>query len=212
MMIMTNKRRKKIMDKTKIENRLANVEFREEDENKMVLEGYALVFNEDTLIGDEENGFIECIDRNALKEANMTDVPMKYNHNDSHLIIARTRNKSLQLTVDEKGLKVRAELIDTESNKDIYKMVRAGLLDKMSFAFTVSSQKIDRSGDIPKRTITGIDRLYDVSVVDLPAYDQTSIVVGRSLALVDTELRALDKEDQMRKAEIMRKRIHIKTN
>lgn len=212
MMIKTNKRRKKIMDKTKIENRLANVEFKEEDENKMVLEGYALVFNEDTLIGDEENGFIECIDRNALKEANMTDVPMKYNHNDSHLIIARTRNKSLQLTVDDKGLKVRAELIDTESNKDIYKMVRAGLLDKMSFAFTVSSQKIDRSGDIPKRTITGIDRLYDVSVVDLPAYDQTSIVVGRSLALVDTELKTMDMEDQKKMAEIIKKRIHIKTN
>ena len=200
------------MDKTKIENRLANVEFKEEDENKMVLEGYALVFNEDTLIGDEENGFIECIDRNALKEANMTDVPMKYNHNDSHLIIARTRNKSLQLTVDDKGLKVRAELIDTESNKDIYKMVRAGLLDKMSFAFTVNSQKIDRSGDIPKRTITGIDRLYDVSVVDLPAYDQTSIVVGRSLALVDTELKTMDMEDQKKMAEIIKKRIHIKTN
>ena len=200
------------MDKTKIENRLANVEFKEEDENKMVLEGYALVFNEDTLIGDEENGFIECIDRNALKEANMTDVPMKYNHNDSHLIIARTRNKSLQLTVDDKGLKVRAELIDTESNKDIYKMVCAGLLDKMSFAFTVSSQKIDRSGDIPKRTITGIDRLYDVSVVDLPAYDQTSIVVGRSLALVDTELKTMDMEDQKKMAEIIKKRIHIKTN
>ena len=212
MMIKTNKRRKKIMDKTKIENRLANVEFKEEDENKMVLEGYALVFNEDTLIGDEENGFIECIDRNALKEANMNDVPMKYNHNDSHLIIARTRNKSLQLTVDDKGLKVRAELIDTESNKDIYKMVRAGLLDKMSFAFTVSSQKIDRSGDIPKRTITGIDRLYDVSVVDLPAYDQTSIVVGRSLALVDTELKTMDMEDQKKMAEIIKKRIHIKTN
>ena len=200
------------MDKTKIENRLANVEFKEEDENKMVLEGYALVFNEDTLIGDEESGFIECIDRNALKEANMTDVPMKYNHNDSHLIIARTRNKSLQLTVDDKGLKVRAELIDTESNKDIYKMVRAGLLDKMSFAFTVSSQKIDRSGDIPKRTITGIDRLYDVSVVDLPAYDQTSIVVGRSLALVDTELKTMDMEGQKKMAEIIKKRIHIKTN
>ena len=200
------------MDKTKIESRLSSVEFREEDDSKMVLEGYALVFNEETLIGDEENGFIECIDRNALKNANMTDVPMKYNHNDSHLIIARTRNKSLQLTVDDKGLKVRAELIDTESNKDIYKMVRAGLLDKMSFAFTVSSQKIDRSGDIPKRTITGIDRLYDVSVVDLPAYDQTSIAVGRSLALVDTELRAMDMEDRKRKAEIMRKRIHIKTN
>lgn len=200
------------MDKTKIENRLADVEFKETEDNKMVLEGYALVFNQETLIGDEKNGFIESIDRNALANTNMKDVPMKYNHNDSFLIIARTRNNSLQLMIDEIGLKVRAELIDTESNKDIYKMVKAGLLDKMSFAFTVSSQKIDRSGDIPKRTITGIDRLYDVSVVDLPAYDQTSIAIGRSLALVDTELKAMDMADQKAKVEIIRKRIHIKTN
>ena len=200
------------MDKTKIENRLADVEFKESEDNKMVLEGYALVFNQETLIGDEENGFIESIDRNALANANLKDVPMKYNHNDSFLIIARTRNNSLQLMVDEIGLKVRAELIDTESNKDIYKMVRAGLLDKMSFAFTVSSQKIDRSGNIPKRTITGIDRLYDVSVVDLPAYDQTSIVVGRSLALVDTELKAMDMEKAKKEAEILKLKIHIKTN
>ena len=200
------------MDKTKIENRLSDVSFKEEDEQKMVLEGYAIVFDQETLIGDKEKGFIESIDRNALKNANMKDVPMKYNHDDSFLIIARTRNNSLRLTVDDIGLKVRAELIDTDSNKDIYKMVKAGLLDKMSFAFTVSSQKIDRSGDIPKRTITGIDRLYDVSIVDLPAYDQTSIVVGRSLTLVDTELKTMDMEDQIKKANIIKKRIHIKTN
>ena len=200
------------MDKTKIENRLSDVSFKEEDEQKMVLEGYAIVFDQETLIGDKDKGFIESIDRNALKNANMKDVPMKYNHDDSFLIIARTRNNSLRLTVDDIGLKVRAELIDTDSNKDIYKMVKAGLLDKMSFAFTVSSQKIDRSGDIPKRTITGIDRLYDVSIVDLPAYDQTSNVVGRSLALVDTELKTMDMEDQIKKANIIKKRIHIKTN
>ena len=200
------------MDKMKIENRLSDVSFKEEDEQKMVLEGYAIVFDQETLIGDKEKGFIESIDRNALKNTNMKDVPMKYNHDDSFLIIARTRNNSLRLTVDDIGLKVRAELIDTDSNKDIYKMVKAGLLDKMSFAFTVSSQKIDRSGDIPKRTITGIDRLYDVSIVDLPAYDQTSIVVGRSLALVDTELKTMDMEDQIKKANIIKKRIHIKTN
>lgn len=200
------------MDKTKIENRLSDVSFKEEDEQKMVLEGYAIVFDQETLIGDKEKGFIESIDRNALKNANMKDVPMKYNHDDSFLIIARTRNNSLRLTVDDIGLKVRAELIDTDSNKDIYKMVKAGLLDKMSFAFTVSSQKIDRSGDIPKRTITGIDRLFDVSIVDLPAYDQTSIVVGRSLALVDTELKTMDMEDQIKMANIIKKRIHIKTN
>ena len=200
------------MDKMKIENRLSDVSFKEEDEQKMVLEGYAIVFDQETLIGDKDKGFIESIDRNALKNANMKDVPMKYNHDDSFLIIARTRNNSLRLTVDDIGLKVRAELIDTDSNKDIYKMVKAGLLDKMSFAFTVSSQKIDRSGDVPKRTITGIDRLYDVSIVDIPAYDQTSIVVGRSLALVDTELKTMDMEDQIKKANIIKKRIHIKTN
>ena len=200
------------MDKMKIENRLSDVSLKEEDEQKMVLEGYAIVFDQETLIGDKEKGFIESIDRNALTNANMKDVPMKYNHDDSFLIIARTRNNSLRLTVDDIGLKVRAELIDTDSNKNIYKMVKAGLLDKMSFAFTVSSQKIDRSGDIPKRTITGIDRLYDVSIVDLPAYDQTSIVVGRSLALVDTELKTMDMEDQIKKANIIKKRIHIKTN
>ena len=200
------------MDKTKIENRLSDVSFKEEDEQKMVLEGYAIVFDQETLIGDKDKGFIESIDRNALKNANMKDVPMKYNHDDSFLIIARTRNNSLRLTVDDIGLKVRAELIDTDSNKDIYKMVKAGLLDKMSFAFTVSSQKIDRSGDIPKRTITGIDRLYDVSIVDLPAYDQTSVVVGRSLALVDTWSKTMYMEDQIKKANIIKKRIHIKTN
>lgn len=200
------------MDKNRIEKRLANVEFKEAEDSKMVLEGYALVFDQETLIGDEEHGFIESIDRNALTNANLKDVPMKYNHNDSFLIIARTRNNSLQLMVDEIGLKVRAELIDTESNKDIYKMVKAGLLDKMSFAFTVSSQKIDRSGDIPKRTITGIDRLYDVSVVDLPAYDQTSIAVSRSLALVDTELKAMDMEKTKTQVETLKLRINIKTN
>ena len=199
------------MDKTKIENRVANVELKEQ-EDKMVLEGYALVFNSETLIGDEERGFIELIDRGALSDTNMKDVPMKYNHNDSHLILARTRNKSLELVVDERGLKVRAELIDTESNKDIYKMVKAGLLDKMSFAFTVNAQEIDRSGLIPKRTIKGIDRLFDVSIVDTPAYFDTSIVVGRSLDLVETELKAMDLEDQKRKAEVIKKRIKIKTN
>lgn len=201
------------MDKTRIESRLSAIELREAGEGEsaqMSLEGYAIVFGQETLIGDEESGFIESIDPKALEKTNMKDVPMKYNHDDSHLIIARTRNGSLRLSVDDKGLRVSASLIDTESNKDIYKMVKAGLLDKMSFAFTVSSQHIDRGGKMPKRTITGIDRLYDVSIVDVPAYEQTSIA-ARSLALVDTELRAMDMEERKAKAGAARARIRIKT-
>ena len=128
----------------------------------------------------------------------------------SFLILARTKNKSLTLSVDNIGLKVRAELIDTHSNEDVYKMVRSGLLDKMSFAFTVKKQSWDRSGDIPVRRIESIDRLYDVSVVDLPAYEGTSIY-SRSLDLVETELRALEEADRDEKAKIIKQKINIKS-
>ena len=195
------------------ETRFSTIAKREgEEENKMVVEGYAIVFDEETLIGDEERGFIEVIDKNALANTNIKDVPFKYNHNDTTLILARTRNGSLSLEVDEKGLKIRAELIDTTSNRDIYKCIEAGLLDKMSFAFTVKSQSWDKSGKIPKRTITAIDRLFDVSVVDLPAYDQTSIQASsRSLEIVEAELKALDDAENLERRTILAKRIKLKT-
>ena len=191
------------------ETRLAELRF-EEDEGKMILDGYALVFEEQTLIGDEERGFYEVIDRNALQDTLMRDVPMKYNHMDSFLIIARTKNKSLTLSVDNIGLKVHAELLDTHSNEDVYKMVRAGLLDKMSFAFTVAKQSWDRSDKTPVRRILGIERLYDVSVVDMPAYDATSIH-ARSLEIVDADLKAMDLAEQERKADVLKHKIKIKS-
>ena len=191
------------------ETRLADVTL-EESEGKMILEGYAIVFNNETLIGDETYGFIEEIDSRALSETKMKDVPMKYNHMDSFLIIARTKNQSLQLSIDSIGLKVRAELLDTNTNQDIYKMVRSGLLDKMSFAFTVDEQVWNREGKIPKRTITKIERLYDVSVVDTPAYDASSIY-ARSLESMELELKTMDLAEQETQATIIKKRIKIKS-
>ena len=196
------------------ETRFSSIESREDENNqgKMIVEGYAIVFNEETLIGTEEHGFIEVIDGNALKETNMKDVPFKYNHTDTHLILARTRNGSLSLSVDKKGLKIHAELIDTTSNRDIFKSIEAGLLDKMSFAFTVKSQSWDKSGKLPKRTITAIDRLFDVSVVDLPAYDQTSIQASaRSLEIADAELKSLENEETLERRTVLVKRLSIKT-
>ena len=196
------------MEKIK-ETRLSNVTLQQE-EGKMILEGYAIVFNSETLIGDEEYGFIEEIDRNALADASISDVPMKYNHMDSFLIIARTKNKSLTLSVDNQGLKVRAELLDTQTNQDIYKMVKSGLLDKMSFAFTVDEQTWNREGAIPKRTINKIGRLYDVSVVDTPAYDTTSIY-ARSLESMDLELKAMELVEQEQRSNLLKEKIKIKT-
>jgi hypothetical protein len=191
------------------ETRLADVKF-EEAEGKMTLEGYAIVFNQETLIGEEEYGFLEEINRTALQDTLMKDVPMKYNHMDSFLIIARTKNKSLSLSIDNVGLKVHADLLDTQSNQDIYKMVRSGLLDKMSFAFTVEEQTWNKEGKIPKRIITKIGRLYDVSVVDTPAYDSTSIY-ARSLESMELELKAMELAEQARRADTLKHRIRIKT-
>ena len=192
----------------KRETRLAEVELIEENE-KMILEGYAIIYNEETLIGSEEYGFIESISPDAITEDAIRDVPMKYNHMDSFLIIARTKNQSLQLTSDEHGLKVRAELLDTQHNKDIYKMVKSGLLESMSFAFTVKDQEWDHEGDIPRRYIKEIDRLYDVSIVDIPAYDSTSIF-ARSLESMDLELKAMELAKREKREALVRKRINIK--
>lgn len=156
------------MEKAIKERRLTELRALEEPD-KMIVEGYAVVFDSVTDLG----WIKEVIDRNAFNGCNMSDVCMKYNHEDNVLIMARTRNQSLQLLIDEKGLRIRAELIDTQNNKDIYKMIQAGLLDKMSFGFTVDKEEYDYETDT--RRILGIDKLYDVSVVDVPAYDSTEI-------------------------------------
>ena len=184
--------------KTDKEVRLANIsdfniELREGengDSGKLIVEGYAAVFDSETLIGDEEWGFYERIDKRAFEGANMKDVPMKYNHLDAVPILARTRNKSLILTPDDKGLFIRAELLDTQDGIDMYKRIKAGLIDKMSFAFTVRDEEVIK-GKIPKRTIKRFDRIFDVSVVDTPAYDDTSIY-ARSLSNVETWRGTLD--------------------
>lgn len=172
------------MEKAIKEVRLAEVRtFDNNDSEEMILEGYAVVFNQVTDLGWCK----EVIDRNAFNGANMSDCVLKYNHSDGFLILARTRNKSLELTIDDHGLKVRAKLIDTTQNKDVYKMVKEGLLDKMSFAFTVAERKWDYETDT--RTVLRISKLYDVSIVDIPAYDTTE-VYARSKEEYEKEKKA----------------------
>lgn len=172
------------------------------EEDKMIVEGYAVVFDTPAT-----HGFTEIIDKNSFNGCDMKDVPFKYNHTDNFLILARTRNNSLTLNVDDKGLKIRAELIDTSQGKDIYKCIKSGLLDKMSFAFTVEEEKWDLANDT--RTILKIDRLYDVSVVDTPFYDTTSIY-ARALESLENEKKNLDKLKEQKIKERKIKALQIK--
>ena len=174
-----------------------HVEKREDGSEDMILEGYACVFDERTLIGSLDWGFYETIDRNAFDGADLSDVPLKYNHTDAVPILARTRNGSLTLSVDDKGLKIRAKLLDTQDAKDMYKRVQEGLIDKMSFAFTTKEQEWDDGTEPYTRIIKRFERIWDVSVVDIPAYDGTS-VYARSLELAEADIKELESRKHKR--------------
>lgn len=172
-------------------------ELRSLENEGMVLEGYAVVFDSPAT----HYGYTEIVDRDAFNGCDMRDVCAKYNHEDMFMILARTRNGSLQLNVDDKGLKVRMVLIDTTQNRDIYKMVQAGLLDKMSFAFTVAEEDYDYETDT--RTIKKIDKLFDVSVVDVPFYDSTEVYArSKEDYLMEKEKRELEQKLNLEKEKL----------
>lgn len=193
------------VSKAKNELRLIEMRAVENEDGKMIIEGYAIIYDQPATHQYGTRKFTEIIKRGALDYTDMKDVPLRYNHNDTWCIMARTRNNSLQLIKDEKGLKIIAELIDTQSNRDIYKSIQEGLIDKMSFAFTVADQGDSWShGELETiREVTNIKKLYDVSVVDTPFYDTTS-VFARSFELLENNLKQLESFDlRKRKLEIL---------
>lgn len=177
-------------------------------DDKMTIEGYAIVFDSPATHKYGTRSFTETIKKGALDGADMKDVPLRYNHLDSVMIMARTRNNSLRLIVDEKGLLIQADLIDTQSNRDLYKGIQEGLIDKMSFAFRVADK-----GDTwtfgekdTRREVNNIERIFDVSLVDEPFYDATSIY-SRSLELLESEERRLD---SLREIELLKLKAQTK--
>lgn len=158
------------------EIRKLDLQFRAEEteDNKMEIKGYAAVFN-----SPETYSYTEVIDSKAFDDADMSDVVLRYNHNDSFMVLARTRNKSLDLSVDEKGLYMDARLQDDiTEHRNIFNAIKSGLIDKQSFAFTIDEDNYDYDTDT--RTITKIGKVYDVSVVDQPFYNATDVSIARS--------------------------------
>ena len=168
------------------------IDFRigESEDGGSFVEGYAVIFDSPTVLYSFDGiDYQETIDRQAFAGSDMSDVILNYNHTGK--VVARTRNKTLQLTVDERGLLVRAKLDGTEEGRRLYEEIQGGYLDKMSFAFSVNVESYDQS--TRTRTIKQIKRLYDVSVVSLPAYDDTSISARSYFsAVAEEERKALD--------------------
>lgn len=152
----------------------------------MIVEGYAFKYDSETVLYETESGFQyrEVIEKGALDGADLSDVPHKYNHNDGVFIVARTRNKSMQLIPDEIGLRHVSKIIDTQTGRDYFKMVKEGLIDKMSFAFTEADYTEEYGENYVLHRIKKFKRIWDVSGVDIPAYDATEIY-ARSIAVLE---------------------------
>jgi HK97 family phage prohead protease len=133
----------------------------------------------------------------------MKDVPFKYNHSDAVMVMARTRNKTLELMPDDQGLMIRATLADITAGRDLYALIKRGDIDKMSFAFTVTEQSYNK--DTRTRTIIKLKRIWDVSAVDIPAYSDTSIS-ARSFFEAEAE-----KERKVLESAELRKRLITRT-
>ena len=178
-----NKLPKKINDKLKEGRTYRNVqkiEARADQDGAKVVEGYATVFSTPYELWSMDGYTVfEQIDPAAFDECDMSDVIMQYNHEGR--VFARTSNKTLEVKTDDTGLYTRADLGGTELGSQVYEEIAGRYTDKMSFGFMVKEDKREITEDketgavTVMRTITKIEKLYDVSAVSLPANDATSI-------------------------------------
>lgn len=169
-----------------------------EEKPEMWVEGYAVRFESPTVLFEYDGTeYKEQIDRNAFEECQMEDVIFNYNHGGK--VMARTRNMTLFLEIRSDGLYIRARLDGTEEGRRLYEEIKGGYIDRMSFRFSVREEAYDKQNHM--WTVRRIKRLYDVSAVDIPAYDDTSIS-ARKQAVMDLEERRKRLELDKRKKKL----------
>ena len=200
---------------------LAGLELKAEDEGAMVVEGYASTFNDPYQLLKMDNFTVrEQIDPHAFDAADMSDIIMQYNHEGR--VFARTGNGTLTVNPDEHGLHIRADLSGTELGRQVFEEIRGGYTNKMSFGFRVAEDRREETENRETnevdilRTITKIEKLYDVSAVSIPANDATSISARTDgegvIAEVAEELRKREAERLHRERQKQKIRIMLEAN
>lgn len=178
------------MIKNDREYRTYTFEFRKEEnreENDYKVRGYASTFDPYVLFTDEDgNEYREQIDPAAFNDADMSDVIFNYNHGG--MVFARQKNGTLALSIDDHGLYVEADLSSTTQSRELFEAIDTGLVDQMSFAFTVNEDSYDRT--TKTRTIMKFRKIYDVAAVDIPANPGTDISAVSARSYFDGVIEA----------------------
>lgn len=158
------------------ERRYFNIEMRKDGETR-TMAGHAAVFDSPADLG----GFTETIRRGAFtKTIGEADVRALWNHDDNY-VLGRTKSGTLRLSEDETGLHVEIDAPDTSFARDLAVSMERGDVDQMSFAFQVVRENwTQREGQPPLRELLEV-RLFDVSPVTYPAYEDTDIALRKHL-------------------------------
>ena len=189
------------MSENRKELRSFEFEVRAEQDEKhgSMLTGMPIVFEATTDLGF----FFERIAQGALDGADLRDVRFLVNHNTDMIPLARSRrnneNSTMQLMIGSAGMDIRVDL-DTENNADaraLYSSVERGDISGMSFMFSVNKDEWqDRDPDKPTRIIRAISRVFEVSAVTFPAYEQTSITARSAEDALERARTALESARQ----------------
>ena len=178
------------------------------EEKSYKVSGYASTFDTYTLFEVDGIEYKERIDSHAFDDADMSDVIMQYDH--AGKFFARTSNGTLSVSVDERGLKVEADLSTTEASRELYDEIASGLVIKMSFAFKVAEEHYDSNSHT--RVVDKIAKVYDVSAVSIPANPDTEIFARSSFFNGVIEKERAERLEQTRKENEKRKlklRLHL---
>jgi len=156
------------------------------DSESNVIEGYAAVFNSPT---DIWGMFTEIIAPGAFADAiaSNDDIRALFNH-DWNNVLGRTKSGTLRLSEDVRGLKFEVDLPNTTLARDLSESLRRGDISQCSFGFVPTSETWDYEPDIPVRTINTVE-LHEISVVSIPAYEDTEVSLRSKEANKSIELR-----------------------
>ncbi|MCW7552142.1 HK97 family phage prohead protease [Endozoicomonas gorgoniicola] len=176
------------------ESRLGTIELRDDDGEQRI-SGYAAMFNS---LSENLGGFREQIAPGAFDQVMQDDVRALFNH-EPHLILGRTTADTLQLSLDDTGLRYRIDPPDTQYARDLIKSIERGDVTQSSFAFWVEDDSWDEDKDGRViRTVKKFRRLYDISPVTYPAYPDTSVAARSCQQYRNTLTRQTLERDKFR--------------
>lgn len=172
---------------------ITNITTRSKDDEPLKISGYAAVFNSRASIGDF---FDEEIAPGAFKRTlkDNDDIRALFNH-DWSVVLGRTKAGTLKLSEDERGLKFDLELPNTTAGRDLAESMERGDINQCSFGFYATEETWDYNSEPALRTVNEAE-LYEISVVSIPAYDDTEAALVRSKEIdesVEKRLKILNK-------------------